>query len=201
MDLDWRTLGRASSRFDQQKWLTDQRMTEAEWDTCTEPQKMLAFLRDNNADARKMRLLACARWHWVGIVEAEYRQAIEVAEKLADETATFGDLRNADLRIWELHWGPVAGEAEANRAACATVIDFAGDAAEAAVTCFPDAAPALIREVFGNPFRHGAISHHVTAQLRSVAENICHEHNFPDLPRLAELLVDSGFETRPSYRI
>ena len=97
---------------------------------------------------RKMRLLACAaRWHWEGIVEAGYRQAIEVAERLADDTSKFDELREADARIWDLNWGPVSGEAEANRAACATVMEFAGDAAAAGVSCFPEVAPALSRDL------------------------------------------------------
>src|SRR5262249_30987289 len=164
-----------------------------EWDSCTDPQAMLAALRDSNADERKMRLLACAcaRWHWDGIVEAECRHAIEVAERLADDRATMSELRNAEREIWLLGWGaPIAGEAEANEAACATVMDFAGDAAEAAASSILNAAPDLIREIFGNPFRTIGIGHQVPAQLQIVAQGIYNDDRFLELPRLADMLAE-----------
>jgi hypothetical protein len=51
-------------------------MTEAEWRTCTDPEKTLGFLRGKASD-RKLRLLACAccRGTWRLLTDERSRQA------------------------------------------------------------------------------------------------------------------------------
>jgi hypothetical protein len=170
-------------------------MTEVEWETCEDAPAMLRFIRGRSGH-RKLRLLACAcarsRWSW--LVEDEYRQAVVVAERCADGLADRQDLRAAYDAIWELLWGNVRGDQNANSAAEATVDDFAGYAADRAVACVPTEAPRLVREIMGNIFRAAASPGSVASSERvtSLAQRVYDEYRFEELPRLAELLSEEG---------
>jgi hypothetical protein len=61
-------------------------MTEAEWLACTEPQKMLSFLSQRDASARKFRLFttACARRLWLVMSSDHPRKIVLDAERFAD---------------------------------------------------------------------------------------------------------------------
>ena len=67
-------------------------MTEAEWNACSDPTPMLAFLRGKASD-RKLRLFACAccRTVWPAVSEV-FREAIRAAEEHADGRATDAEL-------------------------------------------------------------------------------------------------------------
>jgi len=60
-------------------------MTEADWQTCADPDQMLAYL-DGKVNERKLRLFACAIcrriWHLVTVTAC--RRAVEMAELFAD---------------------------------------------------------------------------------------------------------------------
>jgi hypothetical protein len=73
-------------------------MTEAKWLACTDPQRLLDFLRDK-ASARKLRLfaVACCRRVSHRIRQPVGRQAVEVAEKFADGLARKRELKAAQL--------------------------------------------------------------------------------------------------------
>jgi hypothetical protein len=60
-------------------------MTEVEWLTCTDPDKMLEFLR-GEASARKMRLfaVACCRRVWNLLNDKRDQKAVEWSEQFAD---------------------------------------------------------------------------------------------------------------------
>jgi hypothetical protein len=59
-------------------------MTEAEWQECTDPLKMLEFLK-GRASQRKLRLFACACCRCTRlVVSGENIKALEVAESFAD---------------------------------------------------------------------------------------------------------------------
>jgi hypothetical protein len=78
-------------------------MTEQEWLACTDPQKMLEFLRLDRGQTRrksgrrKLRLFACAclRGIWPLLRKAGSRQAVEVAERFADGLASDQELKEA----------------------------------------------------------------------------------------------------------
>ncbi|MBY0228698.1 MAG: acetyl-CoA carboxylase biotin carboxyl carrier protein subunit [Gemmataceae bacterium] len=60
-------------------------MTEAEWEACEEPERMLSFL-GGNAGRRKLGLLAaaCCRSVWRELAGDPARRAVEELERAAD---------------------------------------------------------------------------------------------------------------------
>jgi hypothetical protein len=71
-------------------------MTEAEWLACTDPGRMLAYLR-GRASQRKLRLFACACVHRIAhlVSDPRSRAALEIGELHADGLAEQGELTTA----------------------------------------------------------------------------------------------------------
>jgi hypothetical protein len=158
-------------------------MTEEEWMSCRDSQRMLDFLRERLGDktliyderlCRVVRLFACACcrriWH-LRKTEVD-RRAVEVAERYADrEVGSLSLLRTGlaslfhSLQAPEHEVGCPAGLILFTRslpltdaAGCAwnaalAVSRAIPDAAENARNAETSAQAALVRDLFGNPFR------------------------------------------------
>jgi len=154
-------------------------MTEAEWETCTDPALMLDFVRDQASD-RKLRLFAVAVTRiYIGERSlAEYRPHILQAERIAD------GLSSTDLS--SIYWidGGAAQEA-AYRAITEPALRGARPSGPRKCR--------LLRDLFGNPFRPvAAVSSWLTSHVVSLAEEIYEQAAFDKLPSLADALRNAG---------
>jgi hypothetical protein len=73
-------------------------MTQSEWDSCTDPQAMLTFLRDSGKlSERKDRLfaVACCRRVWARLEDRRSQKVVQVSELYADGLATRRQLDRA----------------------------------------------------------------------------------------------------------
>jgi hypothetical protein len=186
-------------------------MTEKEWPECNDPKLMFKTLRCRLRH-RKNRLFAaaCCRCNWHYFTDQRSRTAIETAERHADGAARDDELRQA-------HTDAGAAHAEAFRihgkvGACvewgaAYVADrFAYTAAKNASWMSanrrePNASigadfriqAALVRDIFGNPFRPIAIDPRwLTSNVVDLANVIYVDRNFDKMPILADALMDAG---------
>ena len=189
-------------------------MTEAEWLAGTEPEKMLAFLRVIRAQAseRKLRLFACAccRRIWRLLSDDRSRKAVMTAERFADGLATRQQLRAARAYAADAYafaqggsyYAPAAHAAACAHAAAARAIDEVREAARCAAThpattnTEETAQAALLRDVFGNPFRPVTAApawlSWNSAMVPKLAQAIYDERRFADLPILADALEEAG---------
>ncbi len=78
-------------------------MTESDWATCADPQKMLAFLRGKVSD-RKFRLFSCAccRRIWHLLSDNPSRWVVKVAEAYADGMATADEMNAAFFGLFSV---------------------------------------------------------------------------------------------------
>jgi hypothetical protein len=119
-------------------------VTEADWQTCSDPEPLLHFLHDKGS-SRKWRLFAVACCRRIGhlITDERSRQAVEVATRYADDIATQEELEAAysvAQRAWrEAKDTEYTAEAEAN---------FCTTPAYAATFCRLQAASAACHAVF-----------------------------------------------------
>jgi hypothetical protein len=151
-------------------------VTEQEWDGCTDPGKMLEFLRGKGSE-RKLRLFicACCRRFWHLLVDSRSQQAVEISERFADALAGQAELASAgeearsagDAVARQIDPGVGFDAARAVLLACALPVSplaaeqLAGDGV--ALACAGpglsaakgerQAQPDLLRDVFGKPFR------------------------------------------------
>jgi hypothetical protein len=190
-------------------------MTEAEWRSSNDPTPMLAYLKDH-ASERKMRLLACAccRRIWDHLPDPRSRQAVEVAERFADDQATPRELARARAyaltvaggAAWAAYWaanvkaaGPrwnafaAAAAAPAKKAAEQTQKGATWDSVHA--ESVRDQVE-LIREVIGNPFRSCWLAPAWLAWegglVVQLAEMIYEEQAFERMPILGDALEEAG---------
>jgi hypothetical protein len=128
-------------------------MTEREWLTCADPAVMLRFVRGRVTE-RKLRLylVACCRLTWHLVRDSRSHRAIEAAEQHAD--GEISDEQLQAVRAAALRWEDLMARQEFEE------IAYARMACEAArrplywgSLDWAWGTPALMRCVFGNPFR------------------------------------------------
>jgi hypothetical protein len=185
-------------------------MNENDWLGCTDPRPMLQFLRDK-ASARKLRLfaVACCR----RVMEVGPGGEVAVAERAADGLATEAELAEAHAEAergfqqasGQFSYVPAPPYIHADGAVVTVTFASAMEAAEgtsAEAAAFvgdrePPAQAALLRDIFGNPFRPapavapGCLHGHSGA-VRKLAEVIYEERAFDRLPVLADALEEAG---------
>jgi hypothetical protein len=180
-------------------------MTEAEWLACGDPEAMLQHVR-KKASQRKLRLfaVACCRqvWH---LLNPKHRKSVGVAERFADGDATVAELRAAhSILIDPYHFTYPSEEARAAafagfQVAIGAAFDAARIAAESARLALPPGVAAaaqqvaLLRELFGNPFRKLKFNPAWrTDTAVSLARQVYEARDFSAMPILADALQDAG---------
>jgi hypothetical protein len=190
-------------------------MTEAEWLACDDPRPMLKWLRGKASD-RKRRLLAvgCCRRIWKDIRMATRRRAVEVAEQFADGTAGANDLRAALLRAtaggrfdrasFAACWSASDKSRFVERVPFEAAKHVASRVAKSRSSARGrkardeelSAQAALVRDVFGNPFRLVALGPAWPAwdggTVPKLAQAIYDDRAFERLPVLADALEEAG---------
>jgi hypothetical protein len=197
-------------------------MNEAEWLACADPDPMLTFLR-GKASERKLRLFACACcrsvWGILSPPNDKTRQAVEVAERYADELANDQELDQACVDAFEVFEGLMAGITAATHSAAAAVnvaypdsgLAASGSAecvamalAQRSDGCSHHALPTLSRDIIGNPFRPSppltaAVLAWNDRTVPRLAHAIYEERKMPEgtfdparLAILADALLDAG---------
>jgi hypothetical protein len=177
-------------------------LTEGDWLTSTEPDRMLAHLRGRVSD-RKVRLfaLACCRriWH---LLEERSRTAVQVMEECIDGLAGPANL-DAAMAGAEAVEGFTTGKARAAARAVSAAWHTAEHACSAAAQATEDPAAErrhqadLLREVVGNPFRTaGPVPpgwlRWQDGVLVKLAQSFYDESRFDDISVLADALEEAG---------
>jgi hypothetical protein len=180
-------------------------MNEMRWRVCDDPVQMLAGVRDG-AGHRRLRLFACGCCRVLGMSgpDSPRARAVEVAERHADARA--GDL---ELRA-ALDAAEAAEPTHANEWPWKYVCDLcfkelyvadpsaqlaAGALAEGAAQRVPerDLVCAVLRDIFGNPFRPVAFDPAWrTEHTAGIASKMYEERDFAGMLILADALEDAG---------
>ena len=198
------------------------RMDEAAWLTGDDPEAMLVWLTEPHpsdlhprgpASDRKLRLfaVACCRSVWPQLTNARSRNAVEVAERYADRLAAESERKAADAEAdralgecatdklnwgaWAASWAVDADIRRGARKLAARPNVLPGQPAAATQA-------ALLRELFGNPFRPvprsgdepkvwlAANGGHVVAVARKMYEE--GDYSADAYAILRDALVDAG---------
>jgi hypothetical protein len=171
--------------------------TEDDWRTWAEPNMLLAYVNDR-LSVRRRRLLLCAFCRQGGALRGRGREVLALAEAHADALAGEVGLTWAQTRL--LGWSRASFFGARRRA----VFDALSRAVADSPWCHSEATTpdekkahcAMIREVFGNPFRRPRVDRcwrtwHDGTVLR-LAAAIYDERRFADMPVLADALEDAG---------
>jgi hypothetical protein len=189
-------------------------MTEAEWLVSVNSRTMLATVSGKGSE-RIWRLfaVACVRRVEDRMRDARSRNALEVADRFADGTATRTELQaaraQAEEAAYQAHRDEWEDEVRANFRLDAAYMAVCGamNAADAALQCVAEdidigrineglRLPDLLREIFGNPFQWKLIDpiwlswNDDTAY--KLAQMIYENRYFDLLPILADALEDGG---------
>jgi hypothetical protein len=182
-------------------------VTEAEWLACTEPRRMLNWLK-NKGSRRKQRLFACAccRRIWPLLTDQRSRNAVDVAERYAEGIASYewlSSARDAALQPYKNSPIDTLSHAVAAAAFYATKgsVRLAARSAAAATasvnSAFREQDQAdLLRCIFGHLFfRAGFAEAWLTWNdgiITKLAQAIYEELAFDRMPILADALEEAG---------
>jgi hypothetical protein len=194
-------------------------MTEAQWQSCSDPEMMLEYLRGRVGD-RKLRLFACACCRHLlteVAVNPWDEAAVDVAERFADGEASNEELESAASSTTSDYTPGCAcadaasaeGGVDAAIYAADNARHAAGEHAAFLVNATDDhpafaagraaeaeAQARLLRDVFGNPF--GPVtpdSGWLTSTVVMLAEGIYQQKAFDRLPILADALQEAGCDS------
>jgi hypothetical protein len=192
-------------------------MTEEEWLTCREPYGMLEYLKTGYSN-RRTRLFACAcsRRVWEFIPRPAFREAVEMAEEYADGRIALKECKSAHKRLRIMYrsgeipsersrhasyaaseclnkdvgWHPSSRYSAINAICASTNADSQHTKATEAA-----AQSALLRDIFGNPFRPVAFDPRWrTDTAVGLAQTMYDTRDFDAMPILADALQDAGCE-------
>jgi hypothetical protein len=192
-------------------------MTEEKWLASTDPEELLEFLQDWTS-SRKFRLFAVAsfRHDWDFWPDRRERFAIVTAERMADgmlsreelvaartglierldELDQLGDLESMphipewflrpDFGVW--YADNCVGQIKAKA-------EFDADSLEGSGAEVASDLADLLRDIFGNPFRHVTLDPRWrTSDVVGLAHAIYDDKAFERMPILADALMDAGCE-------
>ncbi len=191
-------------------------MTEADWLACTDPERMLEFLRGKASD-RKLRLFACAWGYdvWPKLLDDYSREAVTTAERFADGQTDLADLLTV-FRLAREAWNAIevtrggrhgkpirtgkqyraakqAAEVARNAADPAWSGRVAGRLMFRLNATTKYALSGHLRDIFGYPPRPvSADPAWLTSTAVALAEAIYADRAFDRLPILADALEDAG---------
>jgi hypothetical protein len=160
---------------------------------------MLEYL-SGKASERKHRLfaIACVRRLWHLLVDPRSRDAVEVAARYAEGSATEEALRAAHVAAGQVRWVGTAAQGLAARAAehVASAVPWVACGASMAAAAMREERAwqcTILRDVVGNPFRPAAFDPRWrTADAVGLARGTYDEGAFDRLPILADALEDAG---------
>ena len=171
-------------------------MTEIDWQAGTDPRRLIAHLRDRGGvTARRWRLFVAAFWRWQAArmdASGDLLARVNAMEAWAD-TGRLPPGRRASRSRSVIFFAADAAQAAANTAAAPPGwLAVSGGPAAVATQV------ALIRDVFGNPFRPVAFDPRWrTADVSALARAIYDDRAFDRLPILADALMDAGCDDEP----
>jgi hypothetical protein len=189
-------------------------MNAAEWRSSDDLVKMLEALQAL-AGPRKYQLFACAclRQLWDHTRELSFRKAVVYAERHAEGLIDRDALRAVFVQAWPWGWERTRSAAVVAVAPMTRdlpywrALEVAGEVAnllaqgarqggffqQKVYNAARKEQVALVREVFGDPFRKGRFeARWRTAEVVRLAESISDEGAFEELPVLADALEEEG---------
>ncbi|HVK07599.1 MAG TPA: hypothetical protein VM597_02365 [Gemmataceae bacterium] len=196
-------------------------MTEQEWLGCADPRRMLEALdkrEGTEGSARsdaipllpplwraastrlfRLGLAAAFRLDWDALTP-QTRAAVEVMEGWADGAVTYARVTEAKRVLWSLVYprSPEHGDGrDPERDAARTLRDALDGRPHffelVRSTRTPQRMPAIVRDIFGNPFRPVRVRPDwLTTTAVGLARTIYEDRAFDRLPILADALEDAG---------
>jgi hypothetical protein len=191
-------------------------MTEAAWLACVDPKAMLDYCRERKMHRkvrqvtnRKLRLfvVACCRQLWDSLTLEAVRAVVELNERVADKLATEQELakaRNAAHGPAHEAWNQSRREGTPTEETIRrlffaifmghSIDELRRDSMPLLLTdpVLLSAAPSLLRDIFGNPFRPAMLDPAWrTSTVTALARGMYESRDFTPMPILADALQDA----------